>query len=138
MKLGDAIEQLMRVATRIPGGVEAEVHIWVCDGSSILTTTDFEIDHAATINTDTGKASEYFGIIKAHPHRDPNSRTPPRRHGGRRRVPAAVGRGGQRLTGSTSVKRVAPPGRRVPVAAAGPGHGPVATGSAGRAGCRGR
>jgi hypothetical protein len=75
MKLGDAIEQLMRVATRIPGGVEAEVHIWVCDGSSILTTTDFEIDHAATINTVTSKASEYFGIIKAHPHRDPSSRT---------------------------------------------------------------
>jgi hypothetical protein len=53
----------MWVAARIPGGVEAEVHIWVCDGSSILTTTDFEIDHAATINTDTGKASEDFGII---------------------------------------------------------------------------
>jgi hypothetical protein len=27
MKLGDAIEQLMRVATLIPGGVESEVHI---------------------------------------------------------------------------------------------------------------
>jgi hypothetical protein len=76
MKLGDAIGELMRVATRIPGGAEAEVHTSgpATDRASSPPPTSRSTT-LPTINTDTGKASEYFGIIKAHPRRDPNSWT---------------------------------------------------------------
>jgi hypothetical protein len=70
------------VANRIPDGMDAEVEVWVCDGSSVVTSSVFEIDHAARVGRE-GRPRNFRRLINVHPHRDPKSFAAPRRREGR-------------------------------------------------------
>ena len=53
--------------------MDANVEVWVCDDASVVTSSVFEIDHAAAVAPD-GRAHSFRGLIHVHPHGDPQSR----------------------------------------------------------------
>lgn len=72
MNIRETVARLNALADRLPSGQHTEIQIWSCDGSSIDTCRVFDVAEATVVDG-SGNVDEYFAVIKAHPHDDPQA-----------------------------------------------------------------
>ncbi len=76
MNIREVIEKLQEVAAQLPGGLESEVQVHICNGNDPgLMTPSIEVDTMWIQNERTLALSGGFAIVQGHPHRDEGDST---------------------------------------------------------------
>lgn len=63
----EVLEQLVRIAERLPLGVDTPVKFGICDGVNLQMIDAVDVDHFATVDGG-GEVKELFVMFKCHQH----------------------------------------------------------------------
>ncbi|MGH4011160.1 MAG: hypothetical protein ACRDTH_23870 [Pseudonocardiaceae bacterium] len=75
MNIREVIAKLQEMAERLPGGLDSEVRVSICNGNEPgLETPSIGVDTCATQDEKTFAVMETYAIVQGHPHRDERTR----------------------------------------------------------------